>query len=295
MPQQSSTENENRIGNLRIVLALSVTWSFLAGSLTLCIYKFHLSGPMLYVLAFVPAVPLCVMILLAVRSRASELDTYVRQYQVGVIIYAVSMLLVTALNVVLTSFFVTSLKLALLISVFPLPLGVLTGATLLMPRRMLTGGKLSLQPVRIKLATPSLRRLFRMTVLYLVYITLNFASSFIFDGFNPPPAGILAYTVVLLPVLPLFGLIPIYKKYMTEEQDEFQRHLFHQSILWALFGTLIIASVMGRLQDHALIGHTEFFRSYSVFPVFWWLQFEAVFLVNAVQGFRVYAQEKRDR
>jgi hypothetical protein len=108
--------------------------------------------------------------------------------------------------------------------------------------------------------------------------------------------GISAYGIALLPVLPLFGLIPIYMKYMKEEQDEFQRQLFHQGILCAFLGTLVIVSVMGRLQNHSLLGRfKDFFRPYSVFPVFWWLQLEAGFVINAIQALRIRAQEKREK
>jgi hypothetical protein len=163
---------------------------------------------------------------------------------------------------------------------------------------MMDGGNLgdSLLPVRSKLVTPAFRRLFRVSALYFVYIVLNFASAFLFDGTNAP-TRVLAYVVALLPVLPLFGLIPIYNKYMAEEQDEFQRHLFHQSILGAFLGTFILASVMGRLQDHDLIfhRHPDFFRPYSVFPVFWWLQLEAGYVVTVIQALRIRAQEKKEK
>jgi hypothetical protein len=206
------------------------------------------------------------------------------------------MALLTALLVVMTTSFVNSLSFAASLSCMPLTLGLLFTVFLLVPKRVSGDLGVALMPIRMKLATPTLHRIFRLAALYLIYISLNFVSAFLFDGANPP-TGLLAYAVALLPVLPLFGLIPIYNKYMKEEQDEFQRHLFRQSTLWSFLGTFVIASVMGRLQDHALIfkPHTDFFRPYSVFPVFWCLQIEAVLIVNAVQAIRVQRQEKREK
>jgi hypothetical protein len=285
-----------RTAALRVFLALIVAWSILACALVFAIYRLHLSGIIPYLLVIVPAVPLCAMLVLSVRRRALEPDVYVRAYYVGAIVYAALLLVMTVLLALMTSAFVSNLGFAALVSAFPLVCGTAPALVFVLPKRLLNGGILSLRPVAIKLATPALRRLFRMAVLYIVYATLSFASAVLFDG-NDAPTGALAYAVALLPVLPLFGLIPIYNKYMAEEQDEFQRHLFHQSILWALLGTLIVSSAMGRLQDHALIfrRHPGFFRPYSVFPVFWWLQIEAVFLVNAVQAIRIQAQEKLER
>ena len=118
---------------------------------------------------------------------------------------------------------------------------------------------------------------------------------------------------MLLPVLPLFGLIAIYNKYMAEEQDEFQRHLFHQSILIAFFGTFVFASVTGRLQDHALISQrvSHLSRPYSVFQIFNWsftdlnqpysfyfflfLQWEAFYIFMWLQARRVSEQEKKEK
>jgi hypothetical protein len=295
MLQQDSAEN--RTATHGILLALGVTWSILACGLTLSVYKFHLSGVIPYVLALIPALPLCAMIVVALRKRASQLDSYVRKYYVGAIICMTLLLIETALLVFATTHYVRGPGSAVLMSMFPLVVGGVPALLLVTPKRMLRGNLGdSMLPIRIKLVTPALRRFFRMGALYIVYITLSFASAFLFDG-NNSPTGVLAYAVALFPVLPLFGLIPIYNMYMEEEPDEFQRHLFQQSILLALLGTLIISSVMGRLQEHALIfhRHPNFFRPYSVFPVFYWLQLEAVFLVNAVQAVRISAQEKTEQ
>jgi hypothetical protein len=289
---------EQRTRTVRAFLKLCVASSILQSALVLSVYRFQISGPLLYLLALIAISPLCAALLGALRKRAAETDPYVRKTYVRGMIPAGLMIVMTPLLILVTLFFSRTFASAVLTSALPLVLGALFTGFLLIPNRMMDDGNLgdSLLPLRSKLVTPTLRRLLRISVLYFVYIALNLNSVLLF-GANDPPAGILAYVIALLPVLPLFGLIPIYNKYMSEEQDEFQRHIFQQSILGAFLGTLIIASVMGRLQDHALIFHRrpDFFRPYSVFPVFWWLQFEAGFIVNAVQAFRVHRQEKKDK
>jgi hypothetical protein len=274
-------------------LVLNVASSVLQCGLVLTVYRFQLSSAAAWLLAPVAIAPQGVLIRSALRKRACESKFYS-----GAVIFSAIMVLLTALLVVMTTCFVNSLSFAMLVAGMPLTLGLLFVFFLMLPKRLFSGGGLGdvLLPVRMKLAKPALNRILRFAALYFVYTTLNFVSAFLFDG-DTPPAGALAYAIALLPVLPLFGLIPIYNKYMAEEQDEFQRHLFQQSTLWAFLGTFIVASVIGRLQEHALILHRspDFFRPYSVFPVFWWLQIEAVFVVQFIQGMRVHRQEKREK
>jgi ABC-type Na+ efflux pump permease subunit len=129
-----------------------------------------------------------------------------------------------------------------------------------------------LLPVRIKLRTPRARRACNLAAFLVVYTACDFVSHIYFD--NYAAKGVLAYAVVLLPVLLIFGLIPIYNRYMAEEQDEFQRHLFTQSILWAFLGTLIVVCAVQRLEDYALIFHRhgDFFPFSSAVWVFYFLQ-----------------------
>jgi hypothetical protein len=289
--------NSANTRTIRSYFALIVVTSVLQSGLVLSIYRFRLAGGITWSLALVAISPQFAVIRGALRRRADESSSYISQFYMGAVVFAVVfavvMFLMTALLVVMTTQFVNSLSFAALVAATPLTLGLLFTVFLMLPKRMFIGGNLGdvLLPVRMKVVTPALRRIFRLTALYLVYLLLDFMAK----GFETP-TGVFAYAVALLPVLPIFGLIWVYARYMAEEQDEFQRHLFHQSIAWTLLGILIIASALGRLQARALIfrHHPNFFQITSIFPLFWWLQLEAVLIVNAVQAFRVQRQEKRE-
>jgi hypothetical protein len=287
---------EQRTRTVRAFLKLCVASSVLQCALVLSIYRFHLSGTLLYVLALIPISPLCAIVLGAMRKRAEEADPYVRKAYVRALIIPGLMTAMVPLLITLSFFSRGGIGFAISNSAFPLALGSLFAFMLLMPKRMWNGGSLGdqLLPVRNKLITPTQNRLTRTAALLFVYIIVSFANRILFD--SCALTGALAYAIALLPVLPIFGLVPIYNKYMAEEQDEFQRHLFHQSILVAFFGTYVIASVMSRLQDHALISQraSDLFRHF-VFYIFLWLQFEAFYVAAAIQDLRIRAHEKKEK
>lgn len=79
------------------------------------------------------------------------------------------------------------------------------------------------------------------------------------------PAPLL-YLVALLPALPILATIFIVGLYLTEEQDEFQRNVFIQSILCGLGITLAVTTTWGFLELLAGIPH---FQTYLVYPLFW--------------------------
>lgn len=291
MPQQIVSRDGT--APLRMFLALVVAWSMVEAALVLAVYQFHLSAWTAYLLALIPSIPALMIAAVAWRRSSLEPNADLRRYYRGAVIFGVVLLLLTVGLVLFTLSFVSGLEFAMLVAALPLVCGIVPAASLIMPNHM--AGGLSISPIRARLATPTIRRMTLLAVLYIIYNTLDFASKSLFDG-NHPPTGLYAHAIALLPVLPLFGLIPIYNRYMSEERDEFQRQLFHQSVLWAFLGTFVIASVMGRLQDHNLIGRgPESFRPYSIFPVFWWLQLETMFAVNLIQALRMRAQEKQEK
>lgn len=59
--------------------------------------------------------------------------------------------------------------------------------------------------------------------------------------------------------------------YLNEETDEFQRHLFTQSILWGVGGIMVLTSVWGWLQIYT---HLMYFFTIWTFPFF--LVFQSV-------------------
>jgi hypothetical protein len=209
---------------------------------------------------------------------------------VGAVLFAAALVVNSFLMVALEVLFPPrSLSMAALLASLPLALGIVPAFLLVIPKRMMGGHSLgeSLLPVRIKLATPAIRLIYRLTAFLLVYITCEFASRMFLDS-NTPPQGVFAYAVALLPVLPIFGLIPIYSKYMAEEQDEFQRHLFNQSVLWAFLGTLVSVCAIEQLDDYAPIfhRHADLFRHFSAVWAFYFLLLEAGFMTKAIQAAR---------
>jgi hypothetical protein len=306
---------EQRTRTVRAFLKLCIASSILQSALILTIYWLHLSLLSSYLLALIPIAPLGAALFGAARKRAAETDPYVRKSYTKAMITVGSM-------IGFTIFLITphdGIGPSLATVPMPLLLGGVFALTLLMPKRSIWfGGSIDsslgdfLLPVRNRLASPALDRMYRTAALCLVYILVSLASRILFDRYTLTAA--LAYAVALLPVLPLFGFVAIYNKYMAEEQDEFQRHLFHQSIVFALFGAFIFASVIGHLQDHALISQrasrlhhpysffhvfswlfSEPFSPYSVFYIFLFLQFEAVRILSLFQLLGIRAQEKKEK
>jgi len=62
-----------------------------------------------------------------------------------------------------------------------------------------------------------------------------------------------AYLVAILPALPVIGLFAAIGRYLVEEQDEYVRMLMVRQTLWASGFALSAATVVGFLQNFALI------------------------------------------
>lgn len=285
------TPVEANARRVRIALSLVVTSSVLQCALLFGIYELHPHASVAYLLTVVSCLPIFAMAILAGRTRSSSPDTFLRSYLVGTVFFAASLVATSFLIVTLeVLFFPRSLSMAALLASLPLALAIVPASLLVIPKRMTGGQSLgeSLLPVRIKLATPAIRFIFRMLAIVLVYFACDFASRLLLNS-NILPQGLPTYAIALLPVLPIFGLIPIYNKYMAEEQDEFQRHLFNQSILWAALGTLMAVCAMERIDDYALIIHRHFnlFRLFSPVLIFYFLQLEAGFVIKAIHAARM--------
>jgi hypothetical protein len=82
-------------------------------------------------------------------------------------------------------------------------------------------------------------------------------------------SGAGAIALAILPSLPLTACIANVGRYIAEEQDEFVRMLFVQSVLMAIGGTLAVTSVIGSLQMFNLVHN---FQMFYVFGIFWMLQ-----------------------
>jgi hypothetical protein len=80
------------------------------------------------------------------------------------------------------------------------------------------------------------------------------------------PGGMEAYGVAILPAVPVLGIIVIVGIYLADEQDEYQRTVLVQSMMWSMGLTLATLTVWGFLEVFANIAH---FQPYLAFPLFW--------------------------
>ena len=71
------------------------------------------------------------------------------------------------------------------------------------------------------------------------------------------PEGVLRYAVAVAPALPLVGVIASMGLFLKEEDDEFQRRLMIEQMLWGTGGALVLATVWGFLENFGLARHME--------------------------------------
>ncbi len=79
------------------------------------------------------------------------------------------------------------------------------------------------------------------------------------------PTGVVAWLLASLVALPNVALIVIFGLYLSEEEDEFQRSLLVQSLLWAIGATLTLITFWGVLVEFEVV-RTQ--RLFFVFPLF---------------------------
>jgi hypothetical protein len=113
--------------------------------------------------------------------------------------------------------------------------------------------------------TPAVRRyIFRFNWAMFFYVVLSLVlADLSLHGFHP--RGALACIIALLPATAIIGAIVSGGLYLAEETDEFQRHLFIQSILWGVGGIMVLTSVWGWLQIYIHI--IPFFTIWT-YPIF---------------------------
>lgn len=116
--------------------------------------------------------------------------------------------------------------------------------------------------------TPAARRYgFRLGGAMFAFAALSFGLSYLsFHGFHP--RGIFAYLIALLPAIAIVATLVSGGMYLSEETDEFQRHLFVQSILWGVGGIMVLTSVWGWLQIYTHITHYFTIWTFPYFLVF---------------------------
>ena len=70
-------------------------------------------------------------------------------------------------------------------------------------------------------------------------------------GGSAPPRGLLLYAAAVAPAVPLLAAIWAIGRFLVELEDEYQRALLIEAVLWATGLTLAITTVWGFLQVYA--------------------------------------------
>ena len=116
-------------------------------------------------------------------------------------------------------------------------------------------------------SNPAIRRyLRRFLTAITAYVVLLIAVMKYFHRFHPH--GPMAYVLAVLPAIAIIGSIVTVGLYLTEENDEFQRSLFIQSLLWGLGGVMTVTSVWSMLEVFTHIPAFEPSWTYSCFWIF---------------------------
>ena len=104
--------------------------------------------------------------------------------------------------------------------------------------------------------TPAFRRYqTRVAVASGLYVVALVGAVWLFQ--HHPPAGAVAYAVAVAPALPLVGIVASMGLFLKEEEDEFQRAMMVQQMLWGTGVTLVVATVWGFLENFGLVRHFE--------------------------------------
>ncbi len=92
-------------------------------------------------------------------------------------------------------------------------------------------------------------------ILSLAYAAALIGANMVFKG--NAPGGLLAYTVAVLPALPIIGMFAAIGRYLNEEQDEYVRMLAVRKTLIASAFALSIATAWGFLESFDVVDHVD--------------------------------------
>lgn len=102
----------------------------------------------------------------------------------------------------------------------------------------------------------ALRRYNRAIIgLSLAYAAALIGANMVFKG--NAPTGLLAYSIAVLPALPIIGMFGAIGRYLSEEQDEYVRLLAVRQTLIASAFALSIATAWGFLESFEVVGHVD--------------------------------------
>ena len=105
------------------------------------------------------------------------------------------------------------------------------------------------------------RRLIITMAFYMLFLTIA-----VHRLKQPAPSHATAIFLSLLPAIPIVGVIVIVGLYLRDENDEFQRALLTESLLWGMGGTLAVTSAWGFLENFHQARH---FPAFYTFILFW--------------------------
>ena len=112
-------------------------------------------------------------------------------------------------------------------------------------------------------ASPAARRYVKRFMLAMSgYVVVLMVTIFAFISLKP--TGLLAWLLALAPTVPLGGSIAVIGLYLHEEEDEFQRTIQIQSMLWAMGGAFMIATAWGFLETFNLAPHAP---AWAIYPL----------------------------
>ncbi len=96
-------------------------------------------------------------------------------------------------------------------------------------------------------------------------LVANIAMAFWGFGYGHLRGGLVYLPAILVALLGV-GFIVIFGLYLKEEQDEFQRDLWVQAMLWGIGATLTVITFWGSLAEFEL---AKGLKLMFVFPIFW--------------------------
>lgn len=100
--------------------------------------------------------------------------------------------------------------------------------------------------------SPAIRRYTRRLVVCLAFYTLLiFAVGYLFRA--APPQGAAAWVFASLPALPILGVFWTIFRLLTEESDEYMRHMLVRQVLFATAFCLCIMTVWEFLQNYEVL------------------------------------------
>lgn len=105
----------------------------------------------------------------------------------------------------------------------------------------------------------------RMLFILVPMLVVNIIAASGIGMYHLHPTGVFAYFLAALFALVSFTFVVIFGLYLKEEEDEFQRAVWVQSMLWGIAATLTVVTFWGALAEFEL---AKGMKPILVFPLF---------------------------